>query len=420
MNNTRIELYTKILGILCLTFFVAFTYFVHLNQRDDIVFSSFEINISYLVERYNTWSSRLLIEFFVIFFNKNLIIFKFFNTLVLVSLPLIIWKIIKICSISSSQNSSFIYCIYIIVFLYNFGAMKTAGWVTTTVFYFYPLYALLLAFLIKRSFFGLLFKSVYILLLLFACNNELSAIIVFLISIFYLVLQKIKNKPVDSYVYISLVISILMISFSAICPGNHHRSVIEISTWFPEFANFGLTYKIYLGIFDTLHHYSMTRNVSILFLIATLLILNKVKSKYAILVIILLYGLMHLFKFIESHYFVFYITKDFSIYSIFSLIYTVIFWLLIIGMLFKTIKFSNNLIIVLSIIAACLISRFVMGLSPTIFASGERTFIFLDFSILITSALLLHYKNVPLKNYYMVLFVCFLFQAFSNVKLLLN
>lgn len=79
-------------------------------------------------------------------------------------------------------------------------------------------------------------------------------------------------------------------------------------------------------------------------------------------------------------------------------------------------KEDKYLLIIIYIIG--LISRFMIGLSSTIYASGMRTFIFLDFSLLIISYYFIQELNLNIKYKKVLKYVIIIFDILNIIFVL--
>ena len=80
---------------------------------------------------------------------------------------------------------------------------------------------------------------------------------------------------------------------------------------------------------------------------------------------------------------------EFDFFALFSLIYLIVSLCLILLALIKLELEKQEKIIILIAIFSSFAARCAMGFSPTIFASAERTFLFLDFSLLLIAAFII-------------------------------
>ena len=119
---------------------------------DDLVYfktlldgrSLFEI----LLHRYRTWSSRLAIEAVLIPIVHCTWLWRILDTVILASIPVLLDKLLD-------ADERMRWYIAAFVLLYPFSDMMSAGWISTTTNYLWPLWCILfLGVLIKRAMHG--------------------------------------------------------------------------------------------------------------------------------------------------------------------------------------------------------------------------------------------------------------------------
>ena len=391
--------------LIIFSIFFIFHLFLKTNFADDIWFKDiigthYENIFDYLYYRYNEWSSRLVIESILI---------------LLLQLPKIVWcildsAIITLLSYSISElflNKKHNKIIIIILFLmYPWHIMSSAGWYATTLNYLWPLaFGMFVFVYVKKIFTGeklhLKDKILSLLSLIYACNQEQMCAILFgFFTIF--IIYMIKNKIKDKFILIEYILIIISMIFILTCPGNDARTLIEASTWYPIWENYNFVDKIFLGISSTVSIQIFMTNALVLVLcfLVTKITLKKVTNKIIRFISIIptfiilalnifssaFEGVFNGLKIAFDGIQVFTNTVQLDAISVFSKCLALFISILFVASLLISIFyiFKGNKGILLSIILlAGYASRFIIGFTPTIYASGLRTFIFLDFSIMI-------------------------------------
>ena len=232
--------------------------------------------------RYESWTSRLLIEWLMF---------------LVLRLPLIVWKIGSAIGFSAVLWSawyiffkkersfiSWIFCSFIVMCdIYKLST--SAGFVATTMNYLWPSAALFIAILpIKLIEEG---KKLNPLLYLcsapfavYASNQETFAVVLFIISIVFCIKQAIVKKR-EYYYYILLIVSLVSIIFALSCPGNTLRFESEVNTWYPGYTELSFFEKTAIGIV-TLFNYIAISNSAVFWVssfIALLLIYTNTEEK---------------------------------------------------------------------------------------------------------------------------------------------
>lgn len=369
---------------------VCFHLLIQNFYADDIFFEKIElINIfDWLVSRYYTWSSRIFIEFILVLMLK---------------MPYIIW-----CIINSLMMILISYCIsylftkntfknkflaLLFVCLYPFYKMSGAGWYATTLNYLWPMSLGLFSFIPIKN--ALLKKNnnklmcvFYSLSIIFACNHEQMCT---LILAFYLlfILFLYKQQKLNKYILFQFLLAFLSIIYILTCPGNDARLSSEILSWYPEFENFSIIQKCIVGFLSTISRIILRLEVPfVLLLIGNIYLLShdKLLLKLNSYIPIFLIVIFRTFDFFLTRLNI-YETKIISFDSSMILIImlsSILIISILISLYFIFYKLKGNLkFFVPLIFISGLLSRLILTFSPTVYASGDRTFIFFDFSIII-------------------------------------
>lgn len=402
----------KFLGGFSLLYFLFISLFINLHSGDNSAFASQVVNFDFLVSRFNNWSSRLFIESLLVYLAKHDALFIFINGLILFITPYLIYKIKDNFNLDK-QNILSLSCIFAIFFIYSYKYMGSAGFRATFLNYYYPFSALVIAVFfasLKKNFFTYLG---FVIFTIFAINQELLAINVLLAS-FALIL--IYKKDISSYVVIAFILSLFMVVFAALCPGNNLRFAEEINNWLPEFKDYSIFYKCYLGILSTAHLYFMDRSTVFLFFIMVLIYALSKKLSFSFITAFFYYFTQKAFANFDKAY-LFNYKFEFDYFAFFSLIYLIVSLCLILLALIKLEFEKQEKIIILIVIFSSFAARCAMGFSPTIFASAERTFLFLDFSLLLIAAFIILKIKPNAKALFWLLFIPCFRVVFSNLRI---
>ena len=409
---------SKYLPFIVLTIFLILIHCQIGKVGDDIWFQEILNKQSlgeYLKGRYDTWTSRLIIESVLVVLTNT-------------KVSLILWKILDIFMFELMVYS--IYKIFIkdddvvLLWVLAIGSLSIpttllngAGWVATTLNYLWPFAMGMYTFtLLKKKYDSKKIKwyetIVYIVTALFAANQEQMVALLFgIISVYlvYALVTKTAKNRVDFNVIIVYIISILGLLFILTCPGNKERNTREILTWYPAYETYGLASKIQLAITSMMKFLIIDgKIVYILFTGVIAYYMLRFKKGLAIKI----FGVI---PFISSIFLS--VFKDttamvlpelvfqFDAYSVNQLVITsenrmiidiyfpiliYIAILFIIGLdLFLIFdKYEKKGLVVIMYLAG-LASRLIIGFSPTVFASGERTSFFLYYSFIILSVIVI-------------------------------
>lgn len=401
MNIKKYE--KNIVLFLILAAFFLFNFLMTDLAKDDIHYLGYVNTGGYLntlMLRYQTWSSRVVIEFFLMLFSKNFMLWRLLNSFVMFGTVILMCKyIFKKIEIKSLL---FVFAIYCFIPL---RIMGETGWIATSINYHWPVFFAMVAF---YPFYQLLINEkinhyVYFLaipLLIFGANQEQVNLCFFVLTSLMTVFLLKQNKY-DYKLSLLSVISFSELIFFLTAPGNENRASKEIINWFPEYKDFGLANKIDLGLSSFGKPFFFDFNILFILFFALLFVLIYKKNENYYLRLIssvpLIFNLIIYFGNTQKLGFL-NVTDNsntmiwssdrldnlFSRYGtgisfthpktwlatlvILSLISCVIISLYLI--------FENKKISIFFILLFLMgmFSRFIMGFTPTVWASGMRTY----------------------------------------------
>ena len=334
--------------------------------------------LSFAYMRYMQWSSRFLIEMVLV---------------VIVSLPLILWKVLDTLMIvllfysgnkllNVKDRKILIFEILLIMIL-PWKVFGETGWIATTLNYTWPITLGFYGFSIlleeKTNF---LKQVISFICIIFACNQEqmCCVMLAFIIICFCIRTFQKKNNKVF---LIPFIICILMGILHIICPGNSMRQISEMQTWYPAYQNFDVLDKISIGIISTVtailfdFRIIYIAFIGMLILYTNYLPLNK-KLSYVVQFILACFIFINIYPF-DSTQLMFYSKAQESIVItfmnfvlpvlLFSLLISIVIYLIL-----KTKNKYNYMFVLLFLSGIC--SRLILGFSPTVYASGKRTVIY--------------------------------------------
>lgn len=400
----------KYLPLICLIIYVVYLQFhINLNFGDDLYFSNLQNeNIwNLLVNRYYEWTSRFLIEAIMI---SILSFAPFLWRIITFSSFIILYFVLE--NIFNDKKNSFVsWTIVVALILVPFSLMNSAGWGATTMNYWWPLMAILIAFipivnLLKNKAYNKWLLFLQIPLLIYACNQEQVALLSFGFLIIFLLYYYISKKKIPKIMWVYLFITLLSLLFILCCPGNKVRYLVELERWFPDFQTLNILEKGLLSLSNTFELIIGQRCYLYILLFIFIAYLNYINKKKinVLLCVGLLFGLYIIPKFP-----VYYLNSTYALYFemnnnllplinlesawfMLSLLVSLIYLFCTLYLLFKLpIKKSNKAFmnyLYCLIFMAGFLSRFVIGFSPTLFASNLRTGIFFEISLLFLVILL--------------------------------
>lgn len=358
--------------------------------HDDLHYQQFLTKYSlseFIITRYNTWSYRVIIDVIVSLLSRqNMILWSLLDTTFYTAGA---YYIIKIINRNSDKQIAFI---GILLFLsFPFLDVGQTGWIATTANYLWTFALGVVSFipLINKSYNENTSPAGYliaIVALIFATNQEQCCLLILGFHILYLIHCYINKVKIHKYSIFAIIISIIALLLFIKCPGTSSRFTAELARY-PNFVNFGILQKIYLGTIPTIN--ILLENKIVITIFYTLLSLGtllKSKNKYIKYISVFNIGFilsLTIFKPLLLGVF----PEMSNIFNVFALkaipsnmmlnrpvliaiLITIYLLVSCCLMLYKT--FDKNIFPTLIFIAG-FASRLMMGFSPTIFASSTRT-----------------------------------------------
>lgn len=383
--------------------FVLYVIFIHtfmqMDIHDDAVSKTLTEGytmIEWVKFRYMNWSSRYIQEAMGYYLIWNPLVWKTINILMMVSLPYLVAYL-------TDAGGSKRLAVCVLVLLYPLGDMSSAGWICTTITYLWPTFFCVLACaFLKKNLVqkGLRWYEIIIcyLSVIIASNHELVALLLFLITSYFLGYRYVKSKKIDLIFLFAWLLNLCNLLLAVFSPGVASRKLLEINNWFPEYTDYSLVDKVYVAITRVFNIFINQRNlIYIVFCAVLLLNVAKIgkKSIYkylAALPLVMVLLLQYIavsynvgdVMVIDYHAFLTYIPLIISVVSFVSFIVSLL-------VIYQNHAFKKYFSIV--VLFGSLGTNLAMGFSPTIYVSGARTSIFLYFGLIYLSADLI-------KNYY--------------------
>lgn len=401
----------RLIAILSVVIVLSFFIFVPLSNDDVTYFKEQSFSLNWLIhERYMTWSSRVLLECFLPFFCKHDYVFR------LVSVAFVLLNVYSLKMIFKGMSLSFVLLFLSLFPFYNF---ESAGLIATTVNYYYPavLGIFIVGVLLKDERVSLFFAIALIISSIIASNHEQMSLILVVFSS----LLVIKNKH-KFLAFVVLFLSIVGLLNSALCPGNHLRLVAETAKWMPEFSDYSLFNKVYLGISSTLYFLNFSEPFFLVLLSAVLLFVYKQKLWPVLVTLVVIYLILRIPVRIGMKSAGVMLDGTFIYnFPISSLLILLLFDLFILYLVIKSSFDIRTKLVLLSLFVLANMLRASVGFSPTVFASLSRPSIFSEIIIVLACMLIFEnrrssYENVN-KNKLTALFCCF--SLYSNIRTLL-
>ncbi len=366
-------------------------WFAKILEGDKLTFENWS---RFLRERYQLWSSRIAIEGLLILMTRFPLLWRVIDTLVCISISILLARLSN-----PENNRTKNIVLSALWFVYPMHLTWTAGFIATTLNYTWPLAAALLAITpMVKQFQGRVVRpweyAVALPALLFASFQELLCATILLAILGSLFYRVVFEKKLPVFQLVCLIICAAMLVFSLTCPGNDNRTLSETATWFPEYADFSLFLKVELGFSSMMKVMFLEPNFFVLVFCVALSLsvwlgggrrlqkwISCIPAVFALLFGMLGGILGRVIPFVGSvHDWVgatgsgFSIAKPLTWLPILTFAALLLILLLSLYWSLEDIKEYCFLFFLLVVGAA---SRIAMGLSPTVWASGSRSCIFL-------------------------------------------
>lgn len=385
----------------------------------------------FIVDRYNEWSSRVIIDGLLTILSREFIVWKILDTIIY---TLGVYLLISFINEDNNRN---ITLFGVLLFLmYPFFDMAGAGWVSTTLNYSWCFAFAMISFIplvneLKGRKTNILIYIVAVLSLIYAVNQEQSCLLILAINGLYLIYCLIKKQEISKFNVFIVIVSAISLVMILMCPGNAERTIVETGRYYAEYANFGILEKLYLGTIPTVGILLKDKVLfTVFYILASICALLKTENRYLrcalyfnmILILILVLfktlidvssipqylniGLMHK-PIVESmlsaaksitscmpmmndaiglfgHKG---IPETFTASAVLTVLISIYLILSSCWMIFRS--FGKKWLFPLILFIAGFMSRLAVGFSPTIFESGSRTAFFFYIAIIAVALMLI-------------------------------
>lgn len=366
------------------------TSFAHMAQK----YGFFE----FAIYRYKTWSSRLLIESVTMFMSNHYLLF---DVTVLISVAIFFYCFNGIFLREEKYRK--LQFVSPVIFLLSFPSLffTSAGLIATVTNYLFPMISFVIAWycIIQENHWYTILSLPF---LVFACMQEQFTVYAFILFVFALISSYLERKRINKNYFIATCVSLLGLVSGLLCPGSANRLTTETKIWYPGFETISFPVKIIKGYLETNRVLFVTSELNIVYLLLVLIIVVSIMKKQYFATFVsgtVIYtvitqrlGMNSLLTAVQrtidnqnkSEIPNYFSLKE-NLYPI--VLYTLILCIVavVVFMIFKEWKGGLTALVVL---AAGYASRMTVSLSPTIYASGLRTYTPLIFSFVIVILLL--------------------------------
>lgn len=404
LNREKIKEYLPFILMIIIIGIIALG--MNLNKGDDIFFklvSGERSLLSYLQFRYSQWTGRLVIESILWLTSRYDILFRILHPLAIGLLGISLYKLLPERKLGTSWLT------VILIALIPIELFISAGWITTNVHYIWVgalgVFSLIpLKKIYEKKTIKWFEYIFYFLAVLYASNNEQMFVALALFYAGGFLYLLISERKFNLYIFLSLGIMALNFINMLFAPGNMAREADEIAQWFPTFGELSIFQKFDLGLASSLFHYLYNSNFIYLALCIILVIgifwkketiKAKIISLIPLVAAILLGFVLKVYELAvvwlensssgEVLRLVYRRYKEssilygdgFNIFSIKSLLVYLLMIVIVFSIIYSIYKLLGNrreTLLLSYILGVGLITRTMMGISPTIWISGVRTF----------------------------------------------
>ena len=394
----------------------------------------------YLKWRYDTWTSRIIIEFFLVnLLQLNVIIWKIFDAVMLTVLGIAIYKVFVSRKIEQCIVQKINWIIIILLLSLPLEMFTGAGWIATFTNYLLPISLGIVTLIPLRK---ILCEEkikkfeylLYIVACLIATNMEQMCAVLFIVFFIFTIYCIIKKKK-NIIIPLLLIVTVFNLINIVICPGNDIRSEREMKNCYLNFEKVFFIEKVFLGIASMMQFCLIDFNL--VYTIFTGVMMFVILSKYKDVVVRMIgifpfvigiaFNILITFTQTIAPDFTFLLLKitneialnqseiilsmnNFIVFAIYIMTILCLFisLILIFGKRCKT-------IIAILVLGAGICSKIMLGFSATVWASGNRTGFVLMVSMIITTILILEEqkKNV-IDKFLTMIMICGIFSLFEK------
>ena len=359
-----------------------------------------EFHYNYLefgINRYLTWSSRLLIESATLFFSVHDKLF------ILASIIASFFLLLP--SKKLTPNLPWLPVFLIFIFL-PASEFLSAGSIPTYINYVFPASFLLFSLYYRYS--DMWWVQCFTFLsFVFAVMNEQLAVYAFL----WIVFELIRDWKVIAYRYRNILysfVSLTGILSAKLSPGNTVRFEQNVASWFPNYVHLNPLQKLGLGILETGDGiFSISFAFVFVFLIV-LIALSAYKKNFTSLILSsftllaifsqkfewrnILFTLSSVSKIARESG-----TFDYNVVYFGAVIYNIVLFMMLMYSVWTLTKISDRLWLVY-LFGIGLIGRLLISFSPTLYASSTRTYLPIMLSLFIITCYFLNDIYVHFKQ----------------------
>lgn len=342
---------------------------------------------------FNNWSSRVLVNLpihIMLHFDYRVWLVLEFGMLALMyySLSFIFVK-------DNKQENNYILMAMLLLFPFDYAT--TAGWITTTMTYIWPIAVGLYSMTaLRKAYDGHSFRwyeyVIYSIATIYSANQEQMS--VFMLVVYGVaILLLLKDKKLSWIAILQGMCVIANLLMHVLVPGNSIRSIDETAKRFPDYADLSLMDKLELGFSSTLYEFFFQHNMMFLAFGGILLVAVWHKTKNMVFRLI---GMVPLVAqvvlgwgchfILERRYNIYVLDNRLEVIgtinesnyfrwqTYYAIVLLFVISICLIASLYIVFGNTGTSIFAIFLLFAGLGGRMVLSFSPTIWASSLRTF----------------------------------------------
>lgn len=381
---------------------------------DDVFFEQQLEQISlweYLIQRYETWTSRVLIEAVMLpMYHVGIGGWKIINFFFYV---LLFWGTVTLFTNKTPRE---IWMMSVLFLLIPVDIYRGCGWIAVSLNYIWPFACALIAMFPLRKIWdgckvGIWQWLISCFCLIFAGNQE--QILAFLLMIYVLVVPMLlwKKRKISAGIFIHILILSASFMWFVTCPGNAARMEVEMQTRLPEFDHYSVMDKFSIGFLDTFVYYVGAYRFQFVFfnlcVVLSIVYWNKCKhlcEKITLIMLVILAviigylgnGLNYLGKLPQAFRFLYNnrVLEESGGPTALFVLEIVVYLFVILGILwflfhYPLAKGIGQCWYLACVLGVGFVSRCMIGFSPSIYDSGARISLLCTFCLIVVMGRLL-------------------------------
>lgn len=259
-------------------FYVKFGDELTISNRKSFANQSIIDEVKFAISEFNNWGGRIFVDSVIRILLHYLWIWKILNAILYALIAKAIVYLID------AKEDRMKWAVVALMFLYPQSYNMTAGWAVTSMTYLWSvsigvLFFAMLKHYIQKDYHGVrrfVELLVMTIILVYATDIEQGA---FFIAIILAAMCIIDRNLIKEKIWF-LLVSIGMLCVHLLSPGNQNRGVLEMH-WFPDYNQVSLLQKIEIGLSSTIFRFVYKYNTTFLILavLMTIIIYTHYKEK---------------------------------------------------------------------------------------------------------------------------------------------